>query len=88
MDLSEKMISDIARQLGLSGGKGVNNDTIKKMEGKSDQELAKEILKLREQLNANNIDYEKQAALVQSLLPMMKGEQRARLEKIIKMLGA
>lgn len=87
MDLNEKMIADIAGQLGLSRSTVVGSETIRKLEGKSDQELMGEILKLREQLKENNISYDKQKAILQNLLPMMKGEQRSRLEKIIKMLG-
>ena len=85
MDMNEKMAADIARQLGLSGG-GVNQKTLKSLENKSDAELTGELIKIREKLKQNNISYEKQMNLVQSLMPMMKGEQRERLERVIKLL--
>ena len=37
-------------------------------------------------LAASNVPYEKQVAAVQSLMPMMNGEQRARLTRIIELL--
>lgn len=61
-------------------------ETARRYEKKSDAEIAAEILKLQDKLNASNIPYEKQAALVQSLMPMMNGEQKARLSKIIGLM--
>lgn len=86
MDLNEKMASEIAAQLGLSGSAGVNQNTLKKLEGKSDAELAVEILKLKEQLKANNISPQQQKMLLSRLMPMMNGQQKARLQKIIELL--
>ncbi len=87
MDLNEKMASEIASQLGLSKNSGVNQNTLKKLEGKSDVELAAEILKLKEQLKANNISYEQQKMLLSRLMPMMDDNQKARLKKVIELLG-
>mgnify|MGYP007028669718 FL=1 len=39
------------------------------------------------QLAANNIGLAQQKALVKSLMPMMKGAQRQRLQRILNMLG-
>ena len=39
------------------------------------------------QLAANNIGPAQQKALVKSLMPMMKGPQRQRLQRILNMLG-
>ena len=36
MDLNEQMAGEIARQLGLSGSKGVSRDTVRSLEKKSD----------------------------------------------------
>ena len=43
-------------------------------------------MKIKDRLTAANIPYEKQVAAVQSLMPMMNGEQKARLTKIIGLL--
>jgi len=89
MDLNEKMAAEIAAQLGLTGSRGsgaVTQNTIKKLEGKSDAELAAEILKLKEQLKANNISIEQQKMLLSRLMPMMDANQKARLHKVIELL--
>ena len=87
MDMNEKMAREIAQQLGLGGSKNVSRQTVKSLEGKSDEELVKELGRLQAQLAANNIGPEQQKALAKQLMPMMNGKQRARLEKIIRMLG-
>ena len=46
MDLNEKMAAEIAAQLGLSGRNGVYAGTVKKLERKSDAELANDILRM------------------------------------------
>ena len=85
MDLNEKMAAEIAAQLGL-GGAPVNPGTVKKLEGKSDAELASEIIKLRDQLAANNISPKQQRMLLTKLMPMMDANQKARLQKVIELL--
>ena len=86
MDLNEQMAGEIARQLGLSGNKGVDRDTVKKLERKSDAELSRDILRLKEQLAANNISPQQQMAIVKKLMPMMDANQKARLQKVIELL--
>ena len=86
MDLNEQMAGEIARQLGLSGNKGVDRDTVKKLERKSDAELSRDIMRLKEQLAANNISTQQQIAIVRKLMPMMDDNQKARLQKIIELL--
>ena len=89
MDMNEKMAAEIAAQLGLGGNRGgipVNQATLKKLEHKSDAELAVEILKLKEQLKANNISVEQQKMLLSRLMPMMDANQKARLHKVIELL--
>ena len=87
MDMNEKMAREIAQQLDIGGGAGANQDTIRRLEGKSDAELMQELARLQSQLAANNIGPAQQKALVKSLMPMMKGPQRQRLQKILSMLG-
>ena len=54
---------------------------------KNDTELMQELARLQSQLAANNIGPAQQKALVKSLMPMMKGPQRQRLQRILNMLG-
>ena len=86
MELNDKMVGDIARQLGIRTGRDNGQDILRKLENKSDAELEREILKIKEQLRANNITYEKQISMLKSLAPKMNGTQRARLQRVIELL--
>ena len=86
MDLNEQMAGEIARQLGHSGSKGVSRDTVRSLEKKSDAELSRDILRLKEQLAANNISPQQQMAIVKKPMPMMDDNQKARLQKVIELL--
>lgn len=86
MSMNNKNLEDIARQLGLSGENTVSKREIERLSSKSDAELEREILRIKEQLKAKNISYEKQVAMLRSIAPMMDREQRARLNKVIEML--
>ena len=86
MKLDEKTILNLAGQLGIPADKRSAAETARRYEKKSDAEIAAEILKLQEKLRAANIPYEKQTALVQSLMPMMNGEQKARLNKVLGLM--
>ena len=79
MDINETMAREIAQQLGI-GSAGAGQDMIRRLEGKSDAELMQELARLQSQLAANNIGPAQQKALVKSLMPMMKGPQRQRLQ--------
>ena len=87
MDINETMAREIAQQLGIGAGAGAGQDVIRRLEGKSDAELMQELARLQSQLAANNIGPAQQKALVKSLMPMMKGAQRQRLQRILNMLG-
>ena len=86
MEIDEKMVQRMANQLGMSSSKGNAVEKMKEYEQKSDGELMQELLKLQKKLEAANIPYEKQMAALESLAPMMNGQQKARLEKIIGLL--
>ena len=86
MKVDEKTIMALAGQLGIPADRNQAAQTARRYEQKSDREIAAEILKLQDKLSAANIPYEKQMALVQSLMPMMNGEQKARLNKIIGLM--
>lgn len=87
MDINEKMAAEIASQLGLGNSGGVNKQVLKGLEKKSDQELARDILRMKEQLAAANISPARQKAMLKSLVPMMNASQRERLEKIMKLIA-
>lgn len=86
MKLDEKTIMELAGQLGVPADKKKAAETARRYERKSDAEIEAEILKLQDKLNAANIPYDKQMALVQSLMPMMNGQQKARLHKVIGLM--
>ena len=86
MELNDKMVGDIARQLGIKPGRNNGQEILRQLENKSDAELEREILKIKEQLRANNITYEKQLTMLRNLAPMMNGRQKARLQKVIELL--
>ena len=97
MNLDDKMIAEIAGQLGLKGSPGVSAADVKRLEGKSsasllrlegksDAELEREILRIREQLAARGVTKPRQAAMLRSLLPMMDDNQKARLRKVIELI--
>lgn len=86
MEIDERTIMELASQLGISPDRRSAMSKVKSMEQKSDRELMSEIMKLREKLNQSNVPYDKQIAMVKSLMPMMNGEQKARLSRIIRLL--
>ena len=86
MQLDDKTIMNLASQLGIKPEDKQTVSKVKTYEKKSDAELVSEIMKIKDRLTAANIPYEKQVAAVQSLMPMMNGEQKARLTKIIGLL--
>lgn len=84
--LDDKTIEKLASQLGISGGKKQAEEKMKQYENKTDDELVSELLKIQKTLNAANIPYEQQVSMVESLMPMMNGHQKARLKQIIGLL--
>lgn len=86
MELDERTIMELAGQLGISADRKSVAAKAKTMEQKSDAELMSEIIRLRDKLNAGNVPYDKQISMVKSLMPMMNGEQKARLSRIIRLL--
>ena len=86
MNLDDNMIADIAQQLGLSGNPGISQGDLRRMEGKSDEELKREILRMRDQLAARGVPNGKQPAKLRSLMSMMDNKQRARLQKVIELI--
>ena len=86
MNLNEKSIAELAAQLGLKGNAGISGADLKRLQGKSDGELEREILQVREQLTARGMSNEKQIALLRNLLPMTDPKQKSRLLKVIELM--
>ncbi len=92
MDINEKQLMELAEQLGLGGSNVSKSDRMSdladKYKGKSDQELISEIMKVKQSLKRDKAQYEKQMKAIKALRSMMTGEQKARLEKLIRLLEA
>lgn len=93
MDINDKLILDLAEQLGLGPEKSNNvskadrmSDLADKYKGKSDQELIDEILKVKRSLKKDKAQFEKQLKTIKAMRSMMTGEQKARLERLIRLL--
>lgn len=86
MNLDEKTIAEIAKQLGLKEEPSIHMEDVKRLQGKSDPQLESEILRIRESLAARGVSRQKQVAMLRSLLPMMDMNQRARLKKAIELI--
>jgi arsenate reductase-like glutaredoxin family protein len=88
----EKQLMELAEQLGLGGSIVSKSDRMSdladKYKGKSDQELISEIMKVKQSLKRDKAQYEKQMKAIKALRSMMTGEQKARLEKLIRLLEA
>lgn len=84
---------DLAEQLGLGSSKSNNvskadrmSDIAEKYKGKSDQELIDEIMKVKRSLKKDRAAFERQMKSIKAMRSMMTGEQKARLEKLIRLL--
>jgi len=90
MNIDNKMINDLARQMGLSTQDPTSIKIAEKRAeqymNKSDDELVHEILKLKESMKRDRAAFEKQMAAIKALGSIMKGEQKARLQKILELL--
>ncbi|MDF2656379.1 MAG: hypothetical protein K0R19_2853 [Bacillota bacterium] len=92
MDINEKMMMDLAEQMGFKRNAPPQKERDKmsnladKYKGKSDQELIDEILKVKKTMKKDKAQFEKQMKTVKALRAMMNGEQRERLDKLIRLL--
>lgn len=86
MSLDDKTIMNLAKQLGVKANQKSTAQMVKGYADKSDASLVAEIEGIRDKLAANNISYEKQNEIIQSLMPMMNGQQKARLKELIRLI--
>ena len=89
MDINDKLLLELAEQLGLQRtvSKTDNMSNLAdKYKGKSDEELISEIMKVKKPMKKDKAQFEKQMKTIKTLRTMMNGEQKARLEKLIRLL--
>jgi len=90
MDINNKMLEDLASELGLPNQNDVGMKQAERKaesyKNKSDDELIQEILKLKGAMQNDKDTYNKQMGTLKALRGVMQGEQKARLEKIITLL--
>lgn len=82
--MDQKILMDLAAQMGFS--EETARTKANEYKGKSDDEILREIAKIKNVLKRDKRAYEKQLKTVKALAVTMNGEQRARLQKIIDLL--
>ena len=82
--MDNKVLMDLAKQLGLH--QETSESKAKEYMVKSDDEILKEIKKLKMIMKRDKKNYEKQLQAVKALAATMNGQQKARLQKIIELL--
>lgn len=82
--MDNKILMDLAKQLGLpeQAAERKVNEFIRK----SDEEILREIKKIKNVIKRDRRTYERQMQTIRALAKNMSGEQRARLQKIIDLL--
>ncbi len=93
MDITNKMLMDLANEVGLKDGGQLSAREIEGMQkkaeniqGKGEAEILAEIMALKEAIEKDRKSYDKQMAAVRAMRPMMNAEQRARLDRIIALI--
>lgn len=90
MDINDKMLNDLAGRMGLSGKSGSSvkraEGMAEKYKGKGEDELLAEIMELKKNIKKDPVAYQKQLQAIRALSGMMNKEQRARLDKVMRML--
>ncbi|MBQ2747936.1 MAG: hypothetical protein IJF28_05645 [Firmicutes bacterium] len=98
MDITNRMLADLAGQLGIDQGvdsngrrdAGISMDDVQKVadayKGKSEQEVLSEISRIKEAIKKDRKTYEQQLKAVKALRPMMNAQQKAKLDQIIAIL--
>lgn len=93
MDISNKMLMDLAGEVGIKNNGQLSERDIEGMQkkaeslkSKGDAEILSEIMALKEAIKKDRKAYEKQISAIKAMRPMMNKEQRARLDKIIALI--
>ena len=90
MGIDNKMIMDLAEQLGFENS-SVNEarraaDMAEAYKNKDEDELLDEILNFKKAMKSDRAQFEKQLKAIKALRVMMNDEQKARLDKIIRLM--
>ena len=83
--MDNKMLMDLARQLGFPEDKA--QDKLNQYKDKSDEEILRELNKIKQVIQKDRSAYEKQIIAIKALAQSMTGQQKARLQKLIELLG-
>ena len=90
MDINEKMLMDLAGQVGMKPKNQKDmaqaEQMAGRMKGKGEEEILAEILNLKEMMKKDPVSYQKQIRAIRSLRGMMNQEQRARLDRVLELL--
>jgi len=90
MGIDNKILMDLASQIGFDNTDSKQtskaSNMANKYKSKSDDELIDEILDMKKAMKKDKAQFEKNLKTIKSLRAMMSGEQKARLEKIIRLL--
>ena len=82
--MDSRVLMDLARQLGLPQESA--EAKAKEYMGKSDEEILREIKRIKSVIKRDRKTYEKQMQTIKALAATMNSEQRARLQKVIDIL--
>lgn len=90
MSIDNKMIMDLAEQLGFENS-SVNEarraaNMAEAYKNKDEDELLDEILNFKKAMKSDRAQFEKQLKAIKALRVMMNDEQKARLDKIIRLM--
>lgn len=91
MSIDDKMLMDLADQLGIGGKNSrrtsdIISEATENCSGKSDDQILNEILKLKEVLKKDRKAFDKQMEMIKALRPMMTQEQRRKLDGLLQLL--
>lgn len=93
MDITNKMLMDLAGEAGITGSKGLSGREIEELQRKADElqgrgeaGILAEIMALKEAIKKDRKSYEKQMAAIRAMRPMMNREQREKLDRIIALI--
>lgn len=89
MQLDNKKIMDLAKRYGFDPAGDEAEATEQAAEryiGKSDEELLKEMMKLKQSIKKDPVQFRKQLTAIRAMRGMLTGEQREKLDRIIKLL--
>lgn len=90
MDINQKMLMELANELGLGPSKQSRvTEAVKSAEdykNKSEGEILEEIMALKNTMKSDPAQFQKQLTALKALRGMLGQEQKARLDQVLAML--